>query len=202
MNYRALTVFFLLFFFSLPNAFGQSKAEWKKLEEERKKAEELQRTNKVILGNIASFRDTREDLSEIFNLDFFLPDMRDSWTVSISEKGGFQRKNRLLAAINSNKNYLCHPRTFDISKNVITNDVFDEINKLVNRQKFILNSLAIYDETNPTENCADCSTEILTITRKTKKNVIKDIYYVKSLADSAPNLQEIYEKVLNSAACQ
>lgn len=198
MNYRALTVFLLLFFFSLSNAFGQNKAEWKKLEEERKKAEELQRTNKEILGNIASFREAKE----IFNLDFFLPDSRDSWTVSISEKAGFSGKNKLLAAINSNGNYLCHPRTFDISKNIVTTDVFDEINRLINRQKFILNSLVLYDETNPPQNCAECSTEVLTIARKTKKSVIKDNYYVKTLAASAPNLQEIYEKVLSSAACQ
>lgn len=198
MNYGAITVFLMLFFFSLSNAFGQDKAEWKRLEEERKKAEELQRTNKVILGNIASFREAEE----VFNLDFFLPDSRDSWTVSISEKAGFTGKNKLLAAVNSNGNYLCHPRTFDIAKNIVTNDVFDEINNLVRRQKFLLNASVLYDETNPPESCADCSTEVLTIARKTKKSIIKDNYYVRTLAASDANLQEIYVKVLSSAACQ
>lgn len=194
MNYGNFTVFFLLFFFSLPNAFGQSKTDWKKPEEERKKAEELQRTNKEILGNIASFRDA----GQVLNLDFFLPDTRDSWTVSISAKGGISGGNRLLAAVNSNGNYLCHPRTFDITKNVITGDVFDEINRLVNREKFIYNALAVYDETGS----ANSSTEIMTIARKTKKAVIKDNYNVETLAESAPNLREIYDKVLSSAACQ
>lgn len=198
MIYRALTVFFLLFFFSLPNAFGQTKAELKQQERERKKAEDIQRTNKLISESIASSRNSRE----IFDLDFFLPDYRDSWTVSISSTDRITGKKHLLAAVNSNGNYLCHPRTFDISKNIVANDAFGEINRLVNREKFLLNSIAFYDETAITTDKIEVSTEILTIARKTKKEIIKDNYNVKNLSESAPNLLGIYEKVLNSAACQ
>lgn len=198
MIYRTLTVFFLLFFFSLPNAFGQTKAELKEQERERKKAEDIQRTNKFISDNIASIRDSRE----IFNLDFFLPDYRNSWTVSISSTEKVSGKKHLLAAINSNGNYLCHPRTFDVNKNLVSTDVFDEINRLVNREKFLVNVTAFYDEAEASEAANANSEEIMTIARKTKNEIIKDNYNVKNLETNDSNLWQIYEKVLSSAACQ
>ncbi|HQU86551.1 MAG TPA: hypothetical protein PKY59_25695 [Pyrinomonadaceae bacterium] len=198
MIYRALTVFFLLFFFSLPNAFGQTKAELKEQERERKKAEDIQRTNKFISDNIASIRDSRE----IFNLDFFLPDYRNSWTVSISSTDKNSGKKHLLAAVNSNGNYLCHPRTFDVTRNLVESNIFGEINRLVNREKFLLNATVYYDEAETSEAVNQSSAEIMTIARKTKNDIIKDNYNVKILESAAPNLWEIYEKVLNSAACQ
>lgn len=197
MSYRNTALFLAIFTAFVCSIHAQNKPDASKPANDQSRFEQLEKSDRD------AFETLRVGMTgtEFIDLDFFLPAARDAWTVSVSAHGGFAGGNRLIAAINSNGNYLCHPRSFNAAANIVPTDAFEQISRLVNSEKFIYNAQAVYSEPG-VPFCSDCSVEILTITRKTKKLVIKDQYAVSGLAQSAPKLWEIYEKVVNSAACR
>ena len=63
---------------------------------------------------------------DFIDLNFFLPKSKDSWTLSITAHGGFAGVTRLLAAVNSNGNYLCSPRQ-EFKNRLLEKDVLDHV---------------------------------------------------------------------------
>lgn len=129
-----------------------------------------------------------------FDLSYFLPNTKDSWFISITTTGGFAGGTQLIAAVNSDGNYLCSTEQ-DFTNQLIARDVADPLFQTVNNVDFKkFNSHKV----KKIEFCSDCSYTTLTFQKGDK------IYnYSRNNFFNADNeIKEIYDKVISSSGCQ
>lgn len=69
------------------------------------------------------------------DLYFFLPRKSDAWTLSLTSSGGFSGTTQLIAAVNSNGNFLCNTDE-DFRNRLLEKSVLDEIFDFVEAQDF------------------------------------------------------------------
>lgn len=145
-------------------------------------------------------RTAQSNLETTLNLDYFLPKQKDAWTVSIISKGGISGGTKLIAGINSNGNILCLQNDPKLKTNQIPVEAFNEITRLVRSEKFLFRIDALYEE-NTIEHCSDCSTELLSITHRSKKNILTNLYTLDHLSHDESRLKQIYDKVAAFGIC-
>ena len=89
----------------------------------------------------------------VMDFSYFLPESNNAWTLSLTSSGGFAGVTRLLAAVNSNGNYLCSPNQ-EFRNRLLEKDVLDEIFYFVetlNYSKFNETKDAVI------QGCMDCT---------------------------------------------
>lgn len=128
----------------------------------------------------------------------FLPDVDDSWLISITSEGGIFGGTKFTASINSNENFSCGNERSQLTPT--TKDAFDHISDLLNLElplKQLKNKKA--DRKGDVRYCNDCSTEYLTLYSRVKNRTIVNRYEVSTLSGNA---KEIYALAMQSFPCQ
>ncbi len=129
-----------------------------------------------------------------FDLSYFLPKTKNSWVVSITAQGGILGGTRLLAAVNSNGNYVCNPAQQDFQTQQLAQNAFDELSQKVAAFDFKKFNDNDADEI---KGCSDCLYKTLNYTNG--KNTYRFNLQKFSLADS--ELKDIYNQIVTSAPC-
>lgn len=141
-------------------------------------------------------------VDEFLDLDFFLPAADDGWTFSVLATGGVFGGTRLLAAVNSDGNFLCTPKDAEFKSKLVAKPIFQIIAQLAAVDFPRLNSIKTNPPRQSISYCSDCARETLTVVRRAGQTVETFHYDIKDLAASEHGLREIYEKVLDSAECR
>ncbi len=129
----------------------------------------------------------------MMELDFFLPEGKNSWTLSLTSSGGFAGVTRLIAAVNSNGNYLCNPDE-EFRNRLLEKDVLDNIFDFVETFDF---SKFSENETGQIPGCMDCS--YTTLTLRTKNGFASRKV---SFSESAASIKKIYVEMNDLAECR
>ena len=130
----------------------------------------------------------------IMDLDYFLPEGENSWTLSLTSSGGFAGVTQLLAAVNSNGNYLCGPNQ-EFRNRLLEKDVLDRIFDFVEMYDF---SKFNKSENAAINGCMDCSYRTLTL--QTKNGFISRTRY--SFSSNTDEVKQIYDRLSNLAECK
>lgn len=135
----------------------------------------------------------------------FLPTDKDSWSISITQSGGFTGVTNIIAAVNSEGRYICQKDDLSIYQKAPKN-YFDKLSGFISQtdlsifKKF---SSSQKKENNPITFCRDCRVTTLTYSYRKNKSDVK-MYQASSLA--FPNVEgeikKLYENTINAANCQ
>lgn len=93
------------------------------------------------------------------DLNFFLPGGMDAWTLSLTSSGGFSGTTRLIAAVNSNGNYLCNTGE-NFRNRLLEKSFLDEIFDFVETEDFSKFSRVAQTGV---KYCMDCSSVTLNL---------------------------------------
>ena len=128
------------------------------------------------------------------DLNYFLPEDKNAWTLSLTSSGGFAGVTRLLAAVNSNGNYLCSPNQ-EFRNRLLEKDVLDEIFDFVETLDY-----SKFNETKDAEiqGCMDCT--YTTLTLQTRNGFISRSQSSFSNADN--DVKQIYDRLSNLDECR
>jgi hypothetical protein len=129
-----------------------------------------------------------------FDLSYFLPKTKNSWFVSITATGGILGGTRLLAAVNSNGNYVCNHTEQDFQNQQLAQNAFDELSQKVAAFDFKKFNDSDADKI---EGCSDCVYKILNYNNG--KNTYRFNLQKFSLVNS--ELKNIYNQIVTSAPC-
>ncbi|MBA2620779.1 MAG: hypothetical protein H0U87_06235 [Acidobacteria bacterium] len=181
-------------------SFGQNKKSTDDdyLEQERRQREHQERLEEAKQAETIL---AAQKEAEFPDLKFFLPVAENSWTISIAATGGFFGGTRLLAAVNSDGNFLCFPKDTDFKDKFVSKEIFQSIANIAAADFSKLNLLEAKQPPKKISFCSDCAVETLTISRRSEKGAEDFHFHVADLEASA-NLNQLYEKVLNSAECK
>ena len=130
----------------------------------------------------------------VMDFSYFLPESNNAWTLSLTSSGGFAGVTRLLAAVNSNGNYLCSPNQ-EFRNRLLEKDVLDEIFYFVetlNYSKFNETKDAVI------QGCMDCS--YTTLTLQTKNGFISRTQ--SSFSNAENDVRQIYDRLSNLTECR
>ena len=130
----------------------------------------------------------------IMDLNYFLPEGENAWTLSLTSSGGFAGVTRLLAAVNSNGNYLCSPDQ-EFRNRLLETDVLERFFHFVETLDY-----STFNENKNAEirGCMDCS--YTTLTLQTKNGVISRRQAGFSNAEN--DLKQIYDRLSNMDECR
>lgn len=156
---------------------------------EKQRLEELQRLEDKLNRNSEI-----HPAADINGLNFFLPKTKNSWYLSITENGGFAGVSRIVAAVNSDGNYLCS-REQNFENQFIAKDLFASLFQKVENFNFKKSDFSRPEEI---KYCSDCLYKTLTFQKADKFYIYNSVNFTK--ADDG--IKEIYNEVINSAACQ
>lgn len=130
----------------------------------------------------------------VMDLSYFLPEGKNAWTLSLTSSGGFAGVTRLLAAVNSNGNYLCSPDQ-EFRNRLLETDVLDSFFNFVetlNYSKFTASRNA------QISGCMDCS--YMTLTLQTKNGFVSRTQAGFSNAEN--DVKQIYDRLSNLDECR
>lgn len=131
---------------------------------------------------------------EFIDLNFFLPESKNSRFISVTSKDGFTGGTRLLAAVNSDGNYLCSTHR-NFTKQTIAKDIIDSLFQTINGfdfDKFATGNVK------KIEFCSDCAYTTLTF-----RNAEKTYRFDRAgFANADSEIKAIYDKVVYSSGCQ
>jgi len=130
----------------------------------------------------------------VFDLKYFLPEGKNSWTISLTAAGGFAGGTRLIAAGNSNGNYLCSPdQEFRnrLLEEPVLERIFDFV-ETIDPEDFYGGQTALIG------GCMDCSYETLTI--QTKKGFISRRR--NSFSNETGEIKKIYDLLNDLDECR
>ena len=136
------------------------------------------------------------------DLNLFLPSENESWAVSITANGGIMGGSRLLAAVNSDGNYVCSSKNAEFRNRFVDKKIFAEIARIAKGGFSLLNPVKNTLNLPPISYCSDCSYETFNFVLRRDKTVKVFQFNLKELAESAPELMLIYEKVSNTPECR
>lgn len=130
----------------------------------------------------------------IFDLNYFLPENDNSWTLSLTTSGGFAGITRLVAAVNSNGNYLCTPNG-EFRNKLLEKNSLDEIFDFVETLDY-----SSFNQTMEAEikGCMDCSYSTLTL--QTRNGFFSRSQAVFSNAEN--NVRQIYDRLSSLEECR
>ena len=188
MNVKKIFAFFLLIVACAVLITAQDKDKIKDLAE-KQRLEELQRLQDELKRN-----SERHTVGDINDLQFFLPKRKDSWYLSITESGGFAGVSRVVAAINSDGNYLCsRGENFQnqfVGKNLLAS--------LMQKVEDLSSKKSDFNQPEEIKYCSDCLFKTLTFQKSDKFYIYNSVNFTN--ADD--KIKGIYNEVINSAICQ
>lgn len=189
MNVKKIfTLFFVIVSFSLlVNAQDKDRELEKLIEQQR--LEEMRLQQEELLESLKNPTPFVAD-----GLDYFLPKTKDSWFISITRTGGLVGGTQIVAAVNSDGNYLCTLQQ-DFSNQFIAKDVFTPFYQTVNTFEFKKYN---YNKVKKIEYCNDCA--YTTLTFQNGKNTYS--YSRNSFVNAEGEIKAIYDKVIDSSGCQ
>lgn len=132
------------------------------------------------------------------DLRFFVPESDDAWSLSIMATGGILGGTRLLAAINSDGNVLCHPRDAEFKARLAPKVQFDEIVQLAKQEMPLKNIHRVVNKETRIA-CHDCSFEFLSYNYRENGLISTGTYAVNRLTKSQ---YQLYSKVLEASVCR
>lgn len=136
---------------------------------------------------------------ELSILDYFLPEYKDSWTISIKSSGGIMGITRIVAAINSDGKYLCSNQKSKLLEAPQQNS-FNKLFDLVRQTDF---SLLKKNKKDLTFICNDCILTTVTYSFRPKKSRIKTFQFTSaSYSFIDGDFKNLYEGILNTTDCQ
>lgn len=189
---------FILIFCTVASSFAQDKKPIKEnYSEQHQKEQKRAQATKQAEETLAALRE-----AQFPDLNFFLPAAQDSWIVSLTASGGIFGGTRLLAAVNSDGNFLCYPKDEKFKDKFVERKIFDEIALIAKVEFPHLISPEDTEVAQPISYCSDCAQETLTV-RIRRNNTIEIFRYrVGAFAKSEPKLGKIYDMILNSRECK
>lgn len=128
------------------------------------------------------------------DLYFFLPPTTDAWTLSLTSSGGFSGMTRLLAAVNSNGNYLCSAED-DFRNRLLEKTVLDEIFDFVETEDFSKFSRVTQYEFSY---CMDCP--VITLNLQTRNGFASRP--MTNYANETAVIKQIYDRLNNLDECR
>jgi hypothetical protein len=131
----------------------------------------------------------------VMDLNYFLPENENAWTLSLTSSGGFAGVTRLIAAVNSNGNYLCSPNQ-EFKNRLLEPDVLDDIFDFV--ETFDFSKFDKNEENILTKNCMDCS--YATLTLQTRNGFVSRTRY--NFSNDAGEIKQIYDRLSNLDECR
>ncbi len=132
--------------------------------------------------------------NDFLDLEFFLPKTENSWFISITAHGGIMGGTRLLAAVNSDGNYLCRTANQDFQNQLAAKGVFDNLKQNVAGFDF---SKYFSGDVKPIKGCRDCVEEYLNF--YDGKKIYS--YNVRSFSLANFQIKKIYNQIFESATC-
>jgi hypothetical protein len=201
MRVKKFTAAIILILCVAASLFGQNKKSTNDdyLEQERQQREQQERLDKEKQAEIIL---AAQRAAEFSDLKFFLPAVENSWTISIAATGGFLGGTRLLAAVNSDGNFLCNQNDSEFKNKFVAKEIFESISQIATNS---FSKLRLVETKSPQKKisfCSDCAVETLTISRRSEKGVEIFRFNVADLSETDADLKQLYEKVLNSAECR
>jgi hypothetical protein len=130
----------------------------------------------------------------IMDLNHFLPEGENAWTLSLTSSGGFAGITRLLAAVNSNGNYLCSPND-EFRNRLLELDVLDGIFDFVETVDY---STFNQNKDSEIKGCMDCS--YTTLMLQTKNGSISRTQV--SFSNVENDVKRIYDRLSNLDECR
>ena len=191
---KLFTVILVIFSLSLLIFAQDKKRGDDKNRNEQQRQEELRRQQE-------EFNKTLENVNhaEAVDLSSFLPKAENSWSISVTATGGFTGGTRLLAAINSDGNYLCHPEG-EFKTRFVSENALDSLTFLARTVDF---SLWNKNDVQYIKWCNDCSYMTMSFTFRDKKSKFKTYRYSRNdLSTSDEEIRQIYERVIKAANCK
>ncbi|CAN5830281.1 hypothetical protein BH20ACI4_BH20ACI4_24030 [soil metagenome] len=131
----------------------------------------------------------------VMDLNYFLPESENAWTLSLTSSGGFAGVTRLIAAVNSNGNYLCSPNQ-EFRNKLLEKEVLDEIFDKI--ETFDFSNFDKNEENILTKNCMDCL--YATLTLQTKNGFVSRTQF--SFANAEIDVKQIYDRLSNLNECR
>ena len=185
---KIFTLLLLVLSFSLLVSAQKTNKEEELIEQQR--LEQMRREQEELLENTTK----SQNRVRLDDLSYFLPNTENAWFISITTTGGFIGGTRLVAAVNSEGNYLCSAEQ-NFTNQLIATDVFRPVIQKINGFDFKkFNSHKVKE----IEGCKDCA--YTTLTFRNGKNSYS--YSRNTFANAENSIKEIYDKILDSAACQ
>ena len=127
------------------------------------------------------------------DLYYFLPPQKDAWTLSLMSVGGFSGTVRLIAAVNSNGNYLCNAQE-DFRNRLLEKPVLDEIFGFVDTQDFSKFSKVV---STGFSLCSDCA--VTTLNFQTRNGFANHV--MPNLEKDTEEIKRIYALLSNLDEC-
>lgn len=185
MTQKILTIILLIFSLSI-FSFAQTtqKTEDQKVQKPSGKQKKKRSDSMSEITRAANFLD----------LSFFLPDGKTAWALSLTSTGGFAGGTRLLAAVNSNGNYLCSPRQ-EFKNRLLKKDILDPVFNFVETLNF---SKLDDEESVIIEGCMDCA--YTTLTLQTRNGVFR--HTRNSFYNATGEVKEIYDRLSGLDECK
>lgn len=178
---KLFTIFFLLFSLSI-FSFSQNNND-KDQNKQAKSAKQKKKKKSVKLFGVG-----------VMDLRYFLPESENAWTLSLTSSGGFAGVTRLLAAVNSNGNFLCAPDQ-EFRNRLLETDVLDEIFDFVERLDH-----SKFSERKDAEiqGCMDCS--YTTLTLQTRNGFVSRTQ--ASFSNAENDVKQIYDRLSSLDECR
>ena len=134
------------------------------------------------------------DAAKFLDLNFFLPESENAWALSLTSTGGFFGGTRLLAAVNSNGNYLCDASQ-EFKNRLLEKDVLDRVFNFVETFDF---SKFSNEDAKLIEGCMDCA--YTTLTLQTKTGIFRQTR--NSFYNATGDVKEIYDRLSALEECK
>lgn len=128
------------------------------------------------------------------DLIFFMPAGNDAWTLSLTSSGGFAGVTRLIAAVNSNGNYLCSTGE-DFRNRLLEKPVLDEIFDFVETSNFTKFGDT---ESKNVDYCMDCAYTRLTL--QTRNGFVSRT--LNDYANETAAIRQIYDRLNDLQECR
>lgn len=128
------------------------------------------------------------------DLYFFLPPRTDAWTLSLTSSGGFSGLTHLIAAVNSNGNYLCSAEN-DFRNRLLEKPVLDEIFDFVETEDF-----SKFGKVTPYsfKYCMDCPYQTLNL--QTRNGFVSRP--MTNYANETAVIKQVYDRLSNLEECR
>ena len=191
---KILTIVSVTFSLSLM-IFAQDKKGYDdKYREQQQRQEELRRREEEVNKTL---EEAKRD--ESLDLSFFLPKAENSWSIIVTASGGFAGGTRLLAAVNSDGNYLCQPRG-EFKTRFVSENALDSLTFFARTFDF---SIWNRNDAQHIKWCNDCSYMTISFAFRNKKSRIETYRYSRGdLSTSEEEIRQIYERVISAANCK